>query len=1143
MEAATLSSPQRKFETVPVQKSLSLPSYARAGGEGIDHRIIFAALEQREKVRRKSRIFTREKSARQNIFCLPISTGAKCRETSFSSDTSCSSLEYQKPKAITKPKKDETKSSKNESTTANELSSAKTSQTETKSNSSHKDVATRNVVEGDKEFPKNSLKVVNDIRKDHRSPSNTLRPNVNSSDSMERSSRSSNDSLSRKERLVAIKAKVEAAREKYGDTSSEDENHSAITRYNSDGVIHRTVREVKSRSYRMEKRLRRRSQDEYGLKKINRKNNLSLCLNSIDDGIKLDLDRQLNMFGDHPNLECKTDFCPSPNFLEFTKKNYFSDFPSKENMSRIVQARIKQIEEEERKRRNSSDFRDKTKISSRQSPQNIENSSPFSTQRRNVYSNQNALGSLDMEKNSCNTDVLQCSSPVGRAPTPPPRSPKSMTFINKAYMQHQNSYLNHDSRSLERKPFFQPNIPVNKPLDKLNSKVEVTSNNSKIVTDIFDCTAEKRKMKELFNSRRKTCGYFDYVENFAFKDINPPPEKTSPKCITTTSTASTSQNSPKVNDTKGYFSSSETPCALSEDPKRRLWRSRWEETEKRHEFMFNSLESKKKVISPWMKWSGPKNELCLCHVLSGDKSVCTCSHSSKGTSDKTCMNHPIYGKLENSSQFTNLKEFESHQSCSRLSKSEINIAYSETPKSKIQNLESEDLFVNLQPVESKSAKEKIENNDLDEKMSATANLDSAMEELESVYRSLKFSSDNLSEKNSTSNLSLNDLNAKPSQEDIFNNNINTDLKYKLSSVKENNLNFYNKPTSVKLMGDKNHLDFLKSSVYSPPVESVIACKSADSENLCIDELFNDLTRQLDIEQKLLKESRETRNENRPQDLPTQKCDKNDGKRMTPLESIVSIRKELYDNLQKSSQAQIRPYNSVSKGFDNTQNSALETAKKRYKAVRSLSENISYLMATTKVNSVGCRRVSPDKTEPSSSSMETSATEKSSPKTYEHAVLEPLKIETKREVSTSQPVIPKRTFVPERLKKHGNEEIRQIRVSMDSNVTELKPVPVKAFTEYPRLSTAVCRPQTPNKGETATRLSPAQNVSKETIDVLDESGLEKLLNTLLNDVPDTKQSSLLLSKDEPPATPPPATSAGEMRVLQHLDILRLKPIPS
>lgn len=1138
MEAATISSPQRKLNAVPVQKSLSLPSYARAGGEGIDHRIIFAALEQREKIRRKSRIFAREKSVRQNLFCLPISSGHKCRETSLSSDTSCSSLEYQKPKS--KPKKEEKHP-------ANEIKTAETNQNDVKANQSYKDETTKSV-DIDLELQSNSLKL--DYRKGNPSP-DILRPTMNSSDSMERSSRSSNDSLSRKERLVAIKAKVEAAREKYGDTSSEDESHSAITRYNSDGVIHRTVREVKSRSYRLEKRLRRRSQDEYALKKTNRKNNLSLCLNSLEDGIKLDLNRPFNIFDDSQNTECKTDFCPSPNFLDFTKKNYFSDFPSKENMSRVVQARVRHIEEEERKRRSNSDFRDKTKISSRQSPQNTENSSPLSTERRNVFSNQNALSSLDLEKVSPRSDGPHCPSPVGRAPTPPPRSPKSITFVNKVYKQHQNAYLNHDSHSLERKPYFQPNIPVtshNKYIDKVNS------NDSKTCHDLFEDAMEKRKMRELFNSRRKTCGYFDYVDTYASKELNSVVDKTlqsKPSVVGTNLNIS----QPKSTDTKGYFSGSETPCSVSEDPKQRFWRSKWEETEKRHEFMFNSLESKKKPTSPsWLKWSGmsEQNDQCLCQIVSGNKS-CSCSHSRKKMGNRVCTSSSFTNKPENSSKFVNVNNAE--QSF-RLSKSEMNIAYTEQTKSNVQSIQSEKLLCEFTPTEVISSKEKYEQA---EKLSATANLDSAMEELESVYRSLKFSSDNLSEKNSTSNLSLNDLNVETSKNDVFNHKTNH-LHSKQCSFKDNNYNLYNnKPSNVKPADEKKPLEFLKLSIYSPTSEitSNSSCKSPENETLCIDELFNDLTRQLDIEQKLLKESRDNRHESRTPDIQNRnenraafdfqadKCEKRDQKRMTPLESIVSIRKELYDNLQKSSQEHVRSYSPMAKGSVKNGNYQLEMAKKKYKAVRSLSENISYLMASTNPNPI-LKKPSTEKDESANCNMETLVIEKSSPKQYEHVVLEPLRIESKKEVALSHPAVPKRTYMPDKQKKSTAEEIRQIRVSMDSNSPESTARLKKEFQEYPRLTSAVCRPQVSPKSDTAARLPPVNNppgVSKESVDILDENGLEKLLNTLLNDVPEPKQSSLLMSRDDAPATPPPSASAGEMRVMQHLDILRLKPIPS
>lgn len=1024
----------------------------------------------------------------------------------------------------------------------NEPKTIKTNQLDIKSKQISPKDATPRTVDLEVELQKNSLNV--DHRKDHRSP-DLLRPNVNSSDSMERSSRSSNDSLSRKERLVAIKAKVEAAREKYGEFSSDDESHISITRYNSDGVIHRSVREVKSRSYRLEKRLRRRSQDEYALKKANRKHNFSLCLNSLDDGIKLDLNGPLDVFQDCQTTECKTDFCPSPNFLDFTKKNYFSDFPCKENMSRVVQARVRLIEEEERKRRNSMDFRDKSKISSRQSPQNTENSSPFSTERRNVFSSQNALSSLEKEKATPCSDALHCTSPVGRAPTPPPRSPKSITFINKVYKQHQNAYLNHDSHSLERKQFFQPNIPVTSPSACVD---QGNTNDSKVFLDLLEDNKEKRRMRELFNSRRKTCSYFDYGDSFSFKELNSSTDKASPVSPASGSNFNFSPSKPM--ETKGYFSGSETPPALSDDSKWRLRRNRWEETEKRQEFMFNSLESKKKSLSPsWLKWSGmsESTEKCLCQIVSGSNS-CSCNYGDKNMNNRLRSSSSASNKPDNSPKYVSVNT--AGQSC-RLSKSEINIAYAEQSKPSIPTVKSENL---LHDFPSNQVKASNETHVQSEKLSATANLDSAMEELESVYRSLKFSSDNLSEKNSASNLSLNDLNVETSKTDILNHTAN-DLQFVQSSSRENNFNVYstNKFSNSKPAEEKKPFELLKLSVYSPFQEkpNSPSCKSPEAEALCIDELFSDLTRQLDIEQKLLKESRDSRHESRTPDLPCRnnsrtfdfqndKCDIRDQKRPNPLESIVSIRKELYDNLQKSSQEQIRSYSPIPKVLDKNEGSQFEMAKRKFKAARSLSENISYLMASTHPNPI-----KKTATEPSSCKMESLMMDRSSPKHYDHVVLEPLKIETKK-VVLSQPIVPKRTYIPDKHKKPVADEIRQIRVSMDPNSPESAAGLKRDYPEYSRLSSAVCRPQISPKNETAVSLHStcdSSQMSKEPIDILDETGLEKLLNTLLNDVPEPKHSSLLMSRDSAPATPPPAASAGEMRVLQHLDILRLKPIPS
>ncbi|KFM78759.1 hypothetical protein X975_21367, partial [Stegodyphus mimosarum] len=1129
MEASTLSTPQRKYNPVPVQKSLSLPSYARASGEGIDHRLIFAALEQKEKVRRKSRIFAREKTARQStIFCLPISSGAKCKETSLSSDTSCSSLEYQKPKPALKTKKDIPKDSetkpKNEPL-VNETINAKTSRIETKSSQDSvcKDEPTKN------EFS-NSLKV-QDQRKGYRSAVDHLRPNVGSSDSMERSSRSSSDSLSRKERLVAIKARVEAAREKYGDTSSEEETRTSITRYNSDGVIHRTVREVKSKSSRLEKRIRRRShgsQDQWpsgSSKRAHRKQNLSLCINSPDDGVKTP-SGSLDINNDFSNLECKTDFCPSPNFPDLKKNYYFSDFPSKENAARIVQTRIKHIEEEERKRRSGSDFREKTKLSPHQSPQNVDTSSPFSTINRNQPFNQNS-SSYNMDK-SGHTDVVKSSSPVPKSPqppTPPPRSPKSMTFVNKAFIQHQNvTYFGHENNSLERKVFFQPNIQAvshTRLLDRVNSKSEAVINDPKSVNEMLSETSEKQKIRELLSSRRKTCGNFDFVDTSLLNDLSPSRETTAvSKPILMVSKNIVPPAVPiRCMENKGYFSSSETPHPTSESTKNKLLANKWDENEKRREFMFNSLESKKKNPYSWLRWqTPPKNEICFCRLISGEKFSCTCHP----TNDKIYVNTNFLCS-ENSSKITNSKEvsaLSTHCPKSRLSKSELNIAMVEKSNPTIQNIKID---------ESGSLKESFlctkDNSTTicpSNSASATANLDSAMEELESVYRSLKFSSDNLSERNSISNVSDEEgikKSSKPSCESELKVSFHND-DLTLQSFKNPNDKLYPQQYNksfIELKGD----------------ESQLTSKNRDLSNnaFSIDELFNDLTRQLDIEQKLLKESRDGKNQNHSNSCQLNKCESFKHKtRPSPLESIVSIRKEIYNNLQKSSVDQSQNLCLGVKDDDTHEGAQAALAKKKYKAVRSLSANISYLMATANSDSVGSTRTnSLVNSELAAVKAETNSVEKS-PNHYEHPALEPAKTEIKSVPFPSSRMSSSQTSGSSEAQNQKTDEIRHIRVSMDSSVSHSPPIIKNSLVEtkqYPRLSSAICGSQTSPKLGVPKRMprdiTSSSSVAKETIDILDESGLEKLLNTLLNEVPEPKQSSLLRPKERGPATPPPVAA--------------------
>ncbi|GIY11246.1 uncharacterized protein CDAR_246121 [Caerostris darwini] len=1149
MEAATLSGPHRKCTVVPVQKSLSLPSYARASGEGIDHRLIFAALEQKEKVRRKSRIFAarKEKCERQShLFCLPIpSSGARCRETSLSSDTSCSSLEYQKSSPVppkneitAKSKEEDIAGAKKEDTTVKPkkenvskqqlpvYEAAATIQPESKSNLNPSRMH-QNAVGWDTNRSQTNLdvnvsqKTVDSSRKGQRSPMDTLKLNVGSSDSMDRSSRSSSDSLSRKERMIALKARVEAAREKYGNTSSEEEeaeSRSAITRYNSDGVIHRSVRDVKSRSYLREKRLRRRSQDEFSIKKTHRKQNLTLSLHPERDEIRLDLEKACNIQNSASHLDIKTDFCPSPNFPDMLKKNYFSDFPNKENAARFVQARIRHIEDEERKRRSGSDFREKFGL---QSPHNLENSSPMSTELRHPSEKLNGPSSILSEKKSSNLDLSMRSSPIPRssqAPTPPPRSPKSMTFINKALIQHQNSYL-HQENSWERKRVFMSNVPAvsySQIFDKYDSKAELASQSP-------NSTFERQKMRELISTRRKTCGNFDFIENSILDDLCSLGNSVDSNTSNLLANKKFSSVMPfKKTETKGYFSSTETQCVPSEDDTRsKLWKSKWQENEQRKEYMFNSLESKKKSNPPtWQKWKTPplKTETCLCHLFPESKLSCSCKN-------KLAENKQIFtNKNENSStlekfSLMNTKDVSSlpvHYSLKN-NKSDMN-------RNPTQEMNRNEPFKSHQARNGISHEEDNFNNENSDKLSAAANLDSAMEELENVYRSLKMSSDNLSDRNSISNVSMSDDDAKfpkPKNKDIIGHN---DSHFqRRSSVCETGLNS-NKNT---------HLSNRQAANFSPLNSSFPLSRKTDISQVAIDELFNDLTQQLDLEQKLLKEPRD----NRPQQpkLSIQTNPIEPPKRSNNMSPQVSIHKEFYENLCRNNRDQNKNLSPlVCENGTFSQNESLD--KKRFKAVRSLSENISYLMSATNSDKPASKKAT------NNVNAKISASDPSSPKYYERVTTQDSHApDSKREANLKLSNLSLKS--EEAAQNSKRDEIRHIRVSMDTNAVPSKSVTTFSDTkQYPSLSSAVSATQPTNKSEVPKPCLPEQKLEpKESLDVLDETGLEKLLNSLLGEVPE-RQSSLPQSKDLAPATPPPVVP-GEMRVLQHLDVIRLKPVPS
>ncbi|CAL1280813.1 unnamed protein product [Larinioides sclopetarius] len=1164
MEAATLSGPRRKCTVVPVQKSLSLPSYARAGGEGIDHRLIFAALEQKERVRRKSRIFAtrKEKCDRpSHLFCLPIPTsGAKCRETSLSSDTSCSSLEYKKSSPIlvkkeTAPKsrKDATSSSEKEDNTKSGKEStlksapktqkletstyetANTIKSENKTTTNltlaHHDAIDWEISQPQIKLGLNSSQKISDIRKGQRSPMDTLRLTVCSSDSMERSSRSSSDSLSRKERMIALKARVEAAREKYGNTSSSEEeagSRSAITRYNSDGVIHRSVRDVKSRSYLREKRLRRRSQDEFSIKKAQRKQNLSLSINPEGDGIRLDLEKASKIQFSNNHLDIKTDFCSSPNFPDMLKKNYFSDFPSKENAMHFVQARIRHIEDEERKRKSGSEFLEKFGIPKMQ---NHENSSPVSTERKCVLEKPNEPSSIVSEAKTSNFDLALRSSPIPRsaqAPTPPPRSPKSMTFINKALIQHQNSLILNQENSVERKKVFLSNVPVmsySQIFEKFDSKIDLASGDA--ITGSPNGTSEKQKIKELFSSRRKTCGNFDFMDNNILDELRS--IGSSSGSITSNLVANKKFSSAmqiKKTDNKGYFSSTETPGLPSEDDARnKMWKTKWHENEQRKEYMFNSLESRKKVNPPsWAKWRTPpsKNETCLCNLFPDSKFSCPCK--------------------------TNTFERKMHSSTSDVSKSEaldlinpkdvssLPIKYSSTKLGSNTSATNDDLTLKAskdQPLksvhvtrESITNRENTLKNEKSEKLSAAANLDSAMEELENVYRSLKMSSDNLSDRNSISNISLSDDEVKfpkPKKKDIF--GINDSRFPRRSSVCETGL------------GSSKNFNYHTSNVCSPIKYALPVKNDENSEvNQCsIDELFNDLTQQLDLEQKLIKDPKDNRHQQPKFSLPANRFDI--PKRSNKPSPHVSIHKEFYENLCKNSRDQSVKNHSPRICENNTFSSVEPPDKKRQKAVRSLSENISYLMSTANLDSSNKNDVDNDYVEKSSVNQLLQ-------KSYEHVFPDSTtNFGTKRDANFNQS-----NLSPKSEKKPSNskiDEIRHIRVSMDTNILQSNSVTSSNSNsdskQYPSLSSAVSATQSINKSETTKPCVSEQNFeSKENQDVLDETGLEKLLNSLLGEVPE-RQSSLSQTKNLGPTTPPPIVpgklqnvTANRSTVLQKMD---------
>ncbi|XP_076351668.1 uncharacterized protein LOC143247445 [Tachypleus tridentatus] len=230
------------------KKSSSLPTESRL--ETVDHISTFREHDKEKKIKKN----TQQRNVSDYRYsCLPLKSFEgnhfSQHESSLSSDTSCSSLEFHRPEEWQK----------------------KLSQQRQSANLSEEQQRLYSFVFGLSDFNNpvqpNKLSGTYIPLKENRhmylgiQDKNDKRESTISSVS----SKSSTDSWTRKERREALKARVEAQREQLGESSSEEEMTQKHSRCYSDIGLHRDNR---LKSTRSEKYHKRRSQDEANVKCI-----------------------------------------------------------------------------------------------------------------------------------------------------------------------------------------------------------------------------------------------------------------------------------------------------------------------------------------------------------------------------------------------------------------------------------------------------------------------------------------------------------------------------------------------------------------------------------------------------------------------------------------------------------------------------------------------------------------------------------------------------------------------------------------------------------------------------------------------------------------------------------------------------------
>ncbi|XP_076313297.1 uncharacterized protein LOC143226342 isoform X2 [Tachypleus tridentatus] len=393
-------------------KAKSLPTGGRPGA--VDHKALFSTFEKEERKQTKVKRSSETNGNRYSCFSFQSSDPKRSSDddSSLNSDTSCSSVEFHRPSDLNRDS--------NLDKNTQVLPKNEESQYTTNSYNS-----LRQLNSNSDQFFKTS-NVFLDI---------SYRCGKKDSTISSRSSKSSTDSWSRKERREALKARVEAKREQLcGSSSSDDESNETIDRYYSDEALHRSFRENRGRFIRTDRHFKRRSQEESSFNK--------LAKNGTSEAFLLDKkpeecqkkpppapqgnsgvvwqesilyrDPVFDPYIKSPNLDSSQSSYHSA--LESTKENYyFYHHPhciTRRTVSENIQPNDRIIKDKK-----PSPVKELTVcvVGGKQNYGQVSHPSP--------------------QDSGVSSQSVASSPSLGRAPTPPPRSPQSKVVINETAQQ------------------------------------------------------------------------------------------------------------------------------------------------------------------------------------------------------------------------------------------------------------------------------------------------------------------------------------------------------------------------------------------------------------------------------------------------------------------------------------------------------------------------------------------------------------------------------------------------------------------------------------------------------------------------------------------------------------------------------------